>query len=83
MSHIPAARGVVAGVTLVLLAPFAWLANRQAERRDATIFTPTWTSTVVHFVVRKKTEAVAHMPHTGRRTNAEHEGAARLYAQSF
>jgi hypothetical protein len=81
--HIPAARGVVAGVTLVLLAPFAWLANRQAERRDATIFTPTWTSTVVHFVVRKKPEAVAHMAHTGRRTNAEHEGAARLYAQSF
>jgi hypothetical protein len=79
--HIPAARGVVAGVTLVLLAPFAWLANRQAERRDATIFTPTWTSTVIHFVVRKKTEAAAHMAHTGRRTNAEREGAARLYAQ--
>jgi hypothetical protein len=66
-----------------LLAPFAWLANRQADRRDATIFTPTWTSTVVHFVVRKKPAAVAHMAHTGRRTNAEHEGAARLYAQSL
>jgi hypothetical protein len=79
--HIPAARGVVVGVTLVLLAPFVWLANRQAERRDATIFTPTWTSTVIHFVVRKKPEAVAHGAHT--RTNAEREGAARLYAQSF
>src|SRR5262249_30904772 len=79
--HIPAARGVVVGVTLVLLAPFAWLANRQADRRDATIFTPTWTSAVIHFVVRKKTEAAAHMAHTGRRTNAKREGAAMLYAQ--
>jgi hypothetical protein len=81
--HIPAARAAVSGITLILLAPFAWLANRQADRRDATIFTPTWTSTVVHFVVRKKPEAVAHMARAGRRTNAEHEGAARLYAQSL
>jgi hypothetical protein len=79
--HIPVARAAVAGITLVALAPLAWLANRQANRRDATIFTPTWTSTVVHFVVRKKTEAAANMAHAGRRTNAEREGAAMLYAQ--
>jgi len=81
--HTPVVRAAVAGITLVALAPFAWLANRHADRRDATIFTPTWTSTVVHFVVRKKPEAVANMAHAGRPTNAEHEGSARLYAQSF
>src|SRR5215831_94345 len=79
--HIPAARAAVGGITLILLTPFAWLANRQADRRDATIFTPTWTSTVVHFVVRKKPEVAAHIAHTGRRVNAERQGAARLYAQ--
>jgi hypothetical protein len=82
-SHIPVARAAVSGITLILLAPFAWLANRQADRRDATIFTPNWTSTVVHFVVRKKPEAVAPMAHTGRRTNAERECTARPYAQSI
>jgi hypothetical protein len=81
--HIPVARAAVGGITLILLAPFAWLANRQADRRDATIFTPSWTSTVVHFVVRKKPEAVAHTAHTGRPTNSEREDASRLYAQSF
>jgi hypothetical protein len=57
-AHFPAARAAIAGISLLALAPFAWLANRQADRRDATIFTPTWTSTVVHFVVRKKPEMV-------------------------
>ena len=79
--HIPATRAAVGAITLVLLTPFAWLANRQADRRDATIFTPTWTSTVVHFVVRKKPEVTAHMEHTGRRVNVERQGAARFYAQ--
>jgi hypothetical protein len=79
--HIPAARAAVVGITLVLLAPFAWLANRQADRRDATIFTPTWTSTVLHLVVRKKPAAAEQLAHTGRRSNGEREGAPRLYAQ--
>src|SRR6478752_6024593 len=57
-AHFPAARAAIAGISLLALAPFAWLTNRQADRRDATIFTPTWTSTVVHFVVRKKPEMV-------------------------
>jgi hypothetical protein len=80
-AHIPAARAAVAGITLVALAPLAWLANRQANRRDATIFTPTWTSTVVHFVVRKKPEAARRRADTGRRANPEGEPSARLYAQ--
>jgi hypothetical protein len=60
-AHIPAARAAVAGMTLVVLAPFAWLANRQADRRDATMYTPIWTSTVLHFVVRKKAGASASL----------------------
>jgi hypothetical protein len=79
--HIPAARAAVVGITLVLLAPFAWLANRQADRRDATIFTPTWTSTVLHFVVRKKPEAVQRTADRGWRPNAGGGAAQRLHAQ--
>jgi hypothetical protein len=56
-AHIPAIRAAVAAMTLVVLAPFAWLANRQATRRDATIFTPNWTSAVLQFHVKKKPEA--------------------------
>jgi hypothetical protein len=80
-AHIPAARAVVVGITLIVLAPLAWLANRQADRRDATIFTPTWTSMVMHFVVRKKPEAARLTAHMGRRPNAERAAATRLYAQ--
>ena len=77
-AHIPAARAAAAGITLVVLAPFAWLANRHAVRRDATVFTSNWTSAVLHFVVRKKPEATPHMT---RRANAECEPAAKSYAQ--
>jgi hypothetical protein len=56
-AHIPAARAAAAGLTLIVLAPFAWLANRHADRRDAMVYTPTWTSTVLHFLVRKKAAA--------------------------
>jgi hypothetical protein len=52
----------VAAVTLVVLAPLAWLANRQAGRRDATIFTPNWTSVVLQFRVKKKPEAARLRP---------------------
>jgi hypothetical protein len=45
------ARGVLAGLTLVALAPMAWLANRAAARRDATAFTPNWTSVVLELEV--------------------------------
>jgi hypothetical protein len=77
-AHIPAARAAVVGIALVALAPLAWLANRQADRRDATIFTPTWTSTVVHFVVRKKPKAARRAAHMGQCANAERETAASL-----
>jgi hypothetical protein len=50
------ARWVSAGLALVALAPVAWLANRAAAGRDATNFTPNWTSVVLELeVVRRPT----------------------------
>jgi hypothetical protein len=81
-AHFPAARAVIAGITLLALAPLAWLANRQADGRDATIFTPTWTSTVVHFVVRKKPEIVQQTAGGyGGASYPEREATTRVYAQ--
>ena len=50
----PLARGVSAGLALVVLAPVAWLANRAAAERDATNFTPNWTSAVLELEVVRK-----------------------------
>src|SRR5215831_3922942 len=47
------ARGISAGLALVALAPMAWLGNRAAAHRDATAFTPNWTSVVLELEVRK------------------------------
>ena len=52
------ARGVSAGLALVALAPIAWLANKSAANRDASTFTPNWTSVVMELeVVRKDVSA--------------------------
>jgi hypothetical protein len=48
------ARGVLAGLALVALAPMAWLANRAAASRDASAFTPNWTSVVLELEVVRK-----------------------------
>jgi hypothetical protein len=48
------ARGILAGLALLVLAPMAWLANRVAARRDASAFTPNWTSVVVELEVVRK-----------------------------
>jgi hypothetical protein len=48
------ARGVLAGLALVALAPIAWLANRSAANRDASTFTPNWTSVVLELEVVRK-----------------------------
>jgi hypothetical protein len=48
------ARGIVAGLALVGLAPMAWLANRAAASRDTTTFTPNWTSVVLELEVVRK-----------------------------
>src|SRR5215831_7421760 len=55
------ARGILAGLALVALAPMAWLANRVAARRDASAFTPNWTSVVVELeIVRKDVSPLHH-----------------------
>jgi hypothetical protein len=53
-AHKPRLRAVMAAATLLALAPFAWLANSQAARRDASKFDSGWTSAILHFVVKKK-----------------------------
>src|ERR1700730_18347370 len=53
-AHKPRVRAVMAAVTLLALAPFAWLAHSQAARRDASKFASGWTTAVLHFTVKKK-----------------------------
>jgi hypothetical protein len=53
-AHKPRVRAVMAAITLVALAPFAWLANWRASRRDASKFASGWTTAVLHFGVKKK-----------------------------
>ena len=53
-AHRPRIRALMAAGTLLALAPFAWVANSLAARRDATKFAPGWTSVILHFVVKKK-----------------------------
>jgi hypothetical protein len=45
----PVARGVLTAGALLGLAPFAWLANTRAARRDTTSYNGTWTSLTMHF----------------------------------
>jgi hypothetical protein len=54
------ARGISAGLALVALAPMAWLANRAAARRDASTFTPNWTSVVLELEVVRKDGSTLH-----------------------
>ena len=53
-AHKPRLRAVMAAITLLALAPFAWLANWRASRRDASKFASGWTTAVLHFGVKKK-----------------------------
>jgi len=59
------ARGVVAGLALVALAPMAWLANRAAANRDASAFTPNWTSVVLEIEVVRKDVSASHCAKRG------------------
>jgi hypothetical protein len=54
------ARGILAGLALLALAPIAWLANRAAASRDSTAFTPNWTSVVVELEVVRKDVSPIH-----------------------
>ena len=52
----PALRTIMASLTVLVLAPFAFLANWHAGRRDPQKFTRGWTSAILHFVVKKDTQ---------------------------
>jgi hypothetical protein len=74
-AHRPRVRAVMAAITLLALAPFAWLANSQAARRDASRFAPRWTSAVLHFVVKKKRKS---LPAVGiGQIGSRHQGRPR------
>ncbi len=49
----PVIRALTAGTSLLLLAPVVWLANTRAARRDTTIFTGMWTSSLIEFPVKR------------------------------
>jgi hypothetical protein len=57
-AHRPPLRAVMAAATLLALAPLAWIANSLAARRNPTKFHASWTSAVLHFVVKKKPRIV-------------------------
>jgi hypothetical protein len=59
------AHGVLAGLTLVALAPMAWLANRAAASRDASAFKPNWTSVVLELEVVRKDVSPFHCAKRG------------------
>jgi hypothetical protein len=52
----PLSRVLATAAVLIGLAPFVRLANALASRRDQAIFTPHWTSLVVRFTVRKRSQ---------------------------
>ena len=59
------ARGISAGLALMALAPVTWLANKAAARRDATAFTPNWTSVVLEVEVARKDVSASHCAKRG------------------
>src|SRR5262249_46340102 len=54
------ARGVLAGLALIALAPMAWLANRAAANREESAFTPNWTGVVLELEVVRKDVSESH-----------------------
>lgn len=49
----PVIRALTVGTSLLLLAPIVWLANTRAARRDTTIFSDVWTSSLIEFTVKR------------------------------
>jgi hypothetical protein len=59
------ARGVLAGLVLVALAPIVWLSNRAAANREASAFKPNWTSVVLELEVVRKDVGPLHCAKSG------------------
>jgi hypothetical protein len=55
----------LAGLALVALAPMAWLANKAPANRDASAFTPNWTSVVLELEVVRKDVSESHCAKRG------------------
>jgi hypothetical protein len=53
VSTRPVARGAIL-CALIVLAPFVWLTNTWAARRDSSMFRATWTSLTVEFTVKRR-----------------------------
>jgi hypothetical protein len=47
------ARVIASTALLAIMAPLAWCANVRAARRESEIFSPTWTSLVIDFMVKR------------------------------
>lgn len=50
----PLARGALTAVVLLSLAPFVWLANTMAARRDPSTYTGAWTSLMLVFTIGRR-----------------------------
>jgi hypothetical protein len=68
----------MAAITLLALAPFAWVANWQASRRDASKFASGWTTAVLHFTVKKKpkNQPAAQIGQLGQASEARQQPTA-------
>jgi hypothetical protein len=68
----------MAAVTLLALAPFAWVANSYAARQSPSRFNPSWTSAVLYFVVKKKSkmDADTEIGQIGWETQAQTQAEA-------
>ena len=68
----PMARGVLTASVLLALAPFAWLINTAADRRDASIFKGTWTSLMMVFTMGERQLDSPQAQSAQRRRNPAH-----------
>jgi hypothetical protein len=51
---------------LITFAPFVWLANARAERRNPEMFSPNWTTLIIEFTVKRaRTDRANSLPPNG------------------
>lgn len=71
------ARSALTAGVLLALAPFAWLANTLAARRDPSVYTGTWTSLLMAFTIARRAPQDTAPPPTAAaqpRRKPEHAG---------
>jgi len=72
------ANGILVGLTLVALAPMAWLANKAAASRDANAFKPNWTSVVLELEVVRRDVSPLRARNAARAAHGAGSDLARL-----